>query len=322
MATATDAAPQGATRKAVPVVSDTFLPIGEMVKCRLVMAVSSEGQGQNGGSNGETPVIGMVEEDKYFNGQLLVPRGTKVHGTVGGLIGPPKNLRLRTGQRWTLVFPQFGNVRNGSEITIRGIALHRSETGTPGSWAIADGDGGLRGLALYDPTADRIQAALATFLAAGVSGLQNVTSVANGLGGSSREVSSTPRNAALGGVSAVAAGEVARIQEEIRQNSVFLLVPSGTTFYLYLQQTVDIRNARVGDSAAFVRGAESDFYDQFGRRRDEAPETAAGAAAPAAGNAPGLRTPVAVPSAYGRGPYNTTRPAQDEATAQLLPPPR
>lgn len=293
-----------AGRKPARQVSGRFLPFGEPIKCALVFAVASDST--------ETPVVGVVTEDRYFDGRLILPKGTKVHGAVNGLTGPSRARKLRTGQRWTIVFPQFEDVLNGTELTIRATALNRAETG-PGAWAVADGDGGLRGETIYDPTPDRVRQFATAFLASASAGLQSTVSVATREGGLSREVENTPRNAALGGVSAVLASEVARIQDEIRTNGAYVFVPSGATFYLYPLQTVDLTDARRGDSSAFVRGAESDF-DVPATRRDDLPP--AGAQQPTA-----AQPPVAVPSAYGRGPYNLTRPEPDPATQALRPTP-
>lgn len=281
---ASAAHPRGPIRK----VSPRFLAFGEPVKCALVFAVASDST--------ETPVVGLVTEDRYFDGRLVIPKGTKVHGTVGGLTGPSRARKLRTGGRWTLVFPQFEEIANGSELTIRATALNRAETG-PGAWAVADGDGGLRGVTLYDPTADRIREFATAFLASAASGLQSTVGVAT-REGTTREVENTPRNAALGGVSAVLASEVARIQDEIRANGAYVFVPSGTAFYLYPQQTVDLAEARRGDSGS-------------------APPPAAVATEPAPASEPPRGEPVPVPAAYGRGPYDLTRQTVDAAVQRL-----
>lgn len=291
------------SRKPARQVSGRFLPYGEPIKCALVFAVASD--------SSETPVVGVVTEDRYFDGRLILPKGTKVHGSVNGLTGPTRARKLRTGQRWTIVFPQFEDVLNGTELTIRATALNRAETG-PGAWAVADGDGGLRGETIYDPTPDRVRQFATAFLASASSGLQSTVSVATREGGLAREVENTPRNAALGGVSAVLAAEVARIQDEIRTNGAYVFVPSGATFYLYPLQTVDLTDARRGDSSAFVRGPESDFDapPASAARREEFPIQGAN---------PNARQPV--PSAYGRGTYDLTRPEPDPATQSLRPTP-
>ncbi|MBS0656637.1 MAG: TrbI/VirB10 family protein [Verrucomicrobia bacterium] len=272
-----------------------FLAFGEPVKCALVFAVASDST--------ETPVVGMVTEDRYFDGRLVIPKGTKVHGTVGGLTGPSRARKLRTGQRWTLVFPQFAEIANGAELTVRATALNRAETG-PGAWAVADGDGGLRGVTLYDPAADRIREFATAFLASAASGLQSTVSVAT-REGTTREVESTPRNAALGGVSAVLASEVARIQDEIRANGAYVFVPSGTTFYLYPLQAIDLAEARRGDASPAPSATPS----------------SAGMAAPGTAETsdPARPEPVPIPSAYGRGPYDLTRRGVDAAVERLRP---
>lgn len=273
-----------------------FLPTGELLKCELVFAVTSDG------SNGtETPLIGIVSEDKFFNGELVVPKGTKVHGTGGGLTGPTTARRLRTGSRWTVVYPRFGEVSHGAEMTVSGRALNRSLQAERGTWVITDGEAGLRGTAIYDAGADKIRMYLNTFAAAGLSTLQSTRESINALGQPRTDVASTPRNAALGGLSAVMAQEVAYIQEQIKANGAFIIVPGGTPFYLYLDESLVPSMARTGGVTRRPAAPEESEQVETPRR-----------AAPAA-------TPQPVPSAYGRGPNDFTQPAPDPASALARP---
>ena len=53
-------------------VSDEFLPFGRLIPCELVITVDS--------SRIATPIIGMVTEDQWENGNLIIPAGAEVHG--------------------------------------------------------------------------------------------------------------------------------------------------------------------------------------------------------------------------------------------------
>lgn len=283
-------------RRAVRRYSEAFLPTGTLLRCDLAFAVSSDSQ--------ENPIIGIVRENVYSpSGRLVVPKNTRVHGTAGGISGIKEAAKLRTGSRWTLVFPTFDDVPAGAELILRAIALNRSENpAIRGSWAISDGDAGLRGYSLDDPSADRVRQFLTAFISAGAAGLQTSTTQATAFGTNS-SVEATPRNAALGATSAVLAQEVARLQRRIEREGNYILVPGGTPFYLYLQGTVDLRDARIGDSSAFLAGPASD-YDT--RVREEEPGRPAGLR-----EEDGQRQPVPVPQAYGRGVYQRTRPEPD-----------
>lgn len=287
-----------ATRKAVAL-GEPFLPTGEMIKATLVNAVSS-----NGAAGAETPLIALVTDDKFFNGVLVIPKGTRFHGTAGGLVGPQQSRRLRTGNRWTAVFPQFGDVANGAEMVVGGLALNRAEQARPNSWVLTDGEAGLRGIAIYDPASDKVKQWLATFGAAALATLQSTQTVTSAFG-STNQVSNTPRNAALGGLSAVAAQEVADIQLRIKEDGAFIIVPGGTALYIYLQEAVFPQRARIGG------------VDRSDQRQPSAP----------AEENDGLPrvlpppTPQAIPSAYGRAPNDFTRPAADPASALARPQP-
>ena len=51
-----------------------FIPFGTLLKCKLVNTVDS--------SNLETPVIAILLEDVWQNGELVIPANTLVHGTA------------------------------------------------------------------------------------------------------------------------------------------------------------------------------------------------------------------------------------------------
>ncbi len=252
-----DDAAQQAQATPIPVrqISDTFAPYGSMIKCQTVFTVDS--------SNAETPVVALVTEELWQNGNLVIPAGTKVHGTASAASVSPGS--LPTGERWVLVFPtdRTGERVNGSELTIRGMALQRAEKGADGKhWSVEDGAYGLKGYTVDSQNLNRIRKFLATFISAGSAGLQTTQTQGGGAVGLTNVVATTPRNAALGGLTAVLADEAASIQREIELHGSYTRVPGGTPFYLYCQQTVDARDARVGDSQAYVTGAPSQLRDQ------------------------------------------------------------
>ena len=52
--------------------SEDFAPFGRLIPCELVITVDS--------SSIQTPIIGLVTEDIFHHGQLIIPAGTEVHG--------------------------------------------------------------------------------------------------------------------------------------------------------------------------------------------------------------------------------------------------
>jgi hypothetical protein len=55
-------------------ISEWFLPYGRMLRCELVNTVDS--------TNIDTPIIGLVIEDAWNDGRLIIPAGTEVHGAA------------------------------------------------------------------------------------------------------------------------------------------------------------------------------------------------------------------------------------------------
>ena len=55
-------------------VSELFLPYGRLLRCELVNTVDS--------TNIDTPIIGLVIEDTWNAGRLIIPVGTEIHGVA------------------------------------------------------------------------------------------------------------------------------------------------------------------------------------------------------------------------------------------------
>ncbi len=55
-------------------VSDWFLPYGRLLRCELVNTVES--------TNIDTPIVGLVMENAWNDGRVIIPAGTEVHGVA------------------------------------------------------------------------------------------------------------------------------------------------------------------------------------------------------------------------------------------------
>jgi hypothetical protein len=161
---------------------------------------------------------------------------------------------------WTLVLPGRPEGVNGRELILKARAVDRreiqvTERGIARSWGIDDGADGLVGYTLS--TLDNQEIKL--FTAAAISGMsQGITAVAErqqpapGVAGAlgATQVAPTIGNAAAGALGTGAAdvmNEVAsRIREEISKRGVYVRVPAGKEFYLFVEQTIDPRAAEVG----------------------------------------------------------------------------
>src|ERR1700737_2338544 len=110
------------------VFSADFAPFGRLIPCELVITVDS--------SSIQTPIIGLVTEDIFHHGELIIPAGTEVHGTAQ--VDRARE-RIASHNRWTLVW------QNGQELNVSGLALDHERDPDTGTWGITDGSAGLRG---------------------------------------------------------------------------------------------------------------------------------------------------------------------------------
>ena len=82
------------------------LPYGRLLRCELVNTVDS--------TNIDTPIIGLVIEDIWNEGRLIIPAGTEVHGVAQK---SPVRERIGSDRQWFLVF------QDGRELPISGSVL-------------------------------------------------------------------------------------------------------------------------------------------------------------------------------------------------------
>ncbi len=185
------------------------LPSRRLIPCKLVNTVDS--------SSLDTPIIGLVAEDIWFNDRLVIPGGTEVHGQAQA-----QSMRDRIASRgsWTLIWP------GGSELTVSGIALDYVRTND--TWGITDGSAGLRGTPRKADNLDELKLFAATFM--------------SGMTDAFKERQETPfgqrlvpnaKNAAISGSSEIIQSYAGRLLDSIERNSIFVRVPAGTRFYLY-----------------------------------------------------------------------------------------
>jgi hypothetical protein len=206
--------------------SQLYAPFGRLIPCELIVTVDS--------SSISTPIIGLITEDVYHAGNLIIPAGTEVHGVAQ--IDRARE-RIASGNRWTLV------LQDGEELTLNGIALDR-ETDTNGvGWEITDGSAGLRGRLIKTDNLAEIKLFAASFLSGAAGALTQNQQTLLGT-----QVLPTTQNAALEGAQSVLGAYAQQIMNSIEQNGFYVRVPAGKQFYLYVTQTIDRTDAAVGES--------------------------------------------------------------------------
>lgn len=204
----------------------TFAPYGRLIPCETVLTLES--------NRLETPVIGLVTEDVWHDGRLIVPAGAEVHGRAST---DRARERLAAQGAWTIVWRTPGT-DNGSELAVQGLALDRERDPATGEWGLHDGSAGLRGQVLKSNDWHAVQLFAASFLSSATTALQDTQTTAGMLGETVTPMA-TGRNAALAGTSAVLREYARQIRETIERDGIYVRVPAGKPFYLYVTQKLD-----------------------------------------------------------------------------------
>ena len=212
--------------------SPVYAPFGRLIPCETVITVDS--------SSIQTPIIGLVTENVYFAGQLVIPAGTEIHGTAQT---DHQRERIASGNSWTLVW------QNGLVMQIKAIALDRefSDHTNQAGWAISDGSAGLRGELIKSDSLAEIKLFAATFLSGAAGAL---TEKKETIFGSIN--SPSLNNAPMAGAQDVLKTYAQHIADSIQRDGFYVRVPSGKQFYLYVLQTIDRADASIGGTAISV----------------------------------------------------------------------
>jgi len=207
-------------------------PFGRLIPCETVLTIES--------NRLETPVIGLVTEDVWQDGRRVVPAGAEVHGRAS-----PDRARERLAAEgtWTIVWR--AGLENGRELNVRGLALDRERDGATNAWGQHDGSAGLRGEVLRTNDWREVQLFAATFLSTATAALQDTRSAA-GLLGETSLPATTARNATLSGTGAVLREYAQQIRDSIARDGVYVRIPAGKAFYLYVTEAIDPGRAHLG----------------------------------------------------------------------------
>ena len=204
--------------------SEDFAPFGRLIPCELVITVDS--------SSIQTPIVGLVTEDIFHHGQLIIPAGTEVHGSAQ--VDRARE-RIASSGRWTLVW------QNGQELSVTGLALDHERDAETGSWGITDGSAGLRGKLLKTDNLAEVKLYIAALLSGAAEAFTDKQISAFG----SFALPSL-QNAPLRGAQSVLDRYAQQILQAIERDGFYVRVPAGKQFYLYITQTVDEDDAKIG----------------------------------------------------------------------------
>jgi len=226
--------------KAVDTLGSDFAPFGRLVQCELIVTVDS--------SSINTPIIGLVTDDIWHNGHLIIPAGTEVHGTAK--VDRVRE-RIASSGGWTFVW------QGGEELTVNGLALDREKQADSSGWGITDGSAGLRGELLKSDDLAEIKLFTATFLSGAASGLTEKEQTIFG-----SQTAPSLQNAPLVGAQQVLNTYAKQILETIQRDGFYVRVAAGKQFYLYVTQTIDRSKAVIGGTRlAAIKTADEEKED-------------------------------------------------------------
>ncbi len=218
-----DSATENTDKKTV---SSIYAPFGRLISCETIVTVDS--------ASIQTPIIGIITENIYHAGKLVIPAGTEVHGTAQT---DRHRERIASGNKWTLVW------QGGEELRLNAIALDREFSGDQEGWGITDGSAGLRGRVIKSDDLAEIKLFAATFLSGAAEALTEKQQTTFG-----PINSPTLNNAPFEGAQKVLSTYAQRIYDAIQKDGFYVRVPSGKQFYLYILQTIDRADAEIGGS--------------------------------------------------------------------------
>jgi len=204
-----------------------FMPYGTLLKCKLVNTVDS--------ANLETPIIAILLEDVWQNGERVIPANTLVHGTAkAGRIRD----RVNASGTWRFVW------QDGRELAFTGIALDREYDHDIDGYGITDGSAGLRGRVLATDDLQDLKMLASAALSGFARGTQDRTQTALGT-----TITGSVSNGVREGVGGVFDLYAQRTLRDIEQNGYFVRVAAGKEFYVYVVESVNPDKAKVAGAS-------------------------------------------------------------------------
>ncbi len=223
-------------------VSERFAPYGRMISCKMINTVES--------GNTQTPLIAVVSEDLWWinnhgEKKLIIPAGTEVHGTVDG--SKPVRNRLVTGNNFVLVWQATSNMV-GFELQLKGIALEKSTyPDNPMLATISDMSAGIPGQVVSNENLSKFMMYTLAF-AQGVAQGYQTTEVYSDSGVTVSTQDGTTKSAIARGTETLAQVMLQDVSQMIAKESYYIRVAAGTEFYLFVQQVINLDDAKIADT--------------------------------------------------------------------------
>jgi Bacterial conjugation TrbI-like protein len=233
-----------------------YAPAFRLVKCQLVNTVDS--------ANIMTPIIGLVTDDLWWNGKVIIRAASEVHGVAN--VDRVRE-RIASNGEFTFVLNEPNGL--GREIVVRGMVLDMEKDDNVDSYGITDGSAGLRGDVIRTANSDVIKLYAASLIS-GIAGA--FSSGASGVLGNRVFTNSSSLglsalqggiiNPAVGGTQGVLDRYAEQIASSIERDGFFVRVPAGKQFYVYCTEAIDLTKAIVAADDERVAREEADFAKQ------------------------------------------------------------
>ncbi len=204
-----------------------YAPSYRLIECILFNAVDTIGS--------DSPIIALVVSPCYHEGNLIVPVGTEVHGRAQSERGRD---RIMSQSRFVLVW------QDGRELAVTARVLDRHTDSDGKGWALDDGRLGLQGQIIRSQSLDEIKLFLSTALSGVAQALQRQTTTFLGI----QTVPATARNVAANATSQVLNSYAQHVLEVIKRDGLFVFVPGGKRFYLYVEEPLELAKAQIAGS--------------------------------------------------------------------------
>ena len=223
-------------------ISERYAPYGRLISCKMVNTVES--------GDTDTPLVAFVSEDLWWinsrgEKKLIIPAGTEVHGTIQG--AKPLRNRLVSGNNFVLVWQATSDMV-GFELQLKGIALEKSNhPDTKGKAAISDMAAGIPGQVVSNENLAKFLMYTLAF-AQGMSQGYQTTELYSNAGGMISTQEGTTKNALARGTETLAQIMLQDVSKQISKESYFIRVAAGTEFYLFVQQVINLDEAKIANT--------------------------------------------------------------------------
>ncbi|MGA8657316.1 MAG: hypothetical protein WB586_14315 [Chthoniobacterales bacterium] len=238
-----------------------YAPAFRLVKCQLVNTVDS--------SILTTPIIGLVTDDLWWNGKLIIRANSEVHGVAS--VDPVRE-RIASKGDFTFVLNEPDGL--GRELVIRGLALDMERGEEFDTYGITDGSAGLRGDVIRTANSDVIKLYAASLIngvagafSGGGSGIlgNRVYTNSNSLGLSALQGGVI--GPVAGGTQGVLDRYAEQIASSIARDGFFVRVPAGKQFYVYCTEAIDLSKATLAGDEERLGRQRTD--SELQRQREE-----------------------------------------------------